>query len=139
MPQGYVMSFDFGLKHIGIAVGQSVTQTARPLTTLSAKNGKPDWQKLDELMQTYRPAVFVVGLPLNMDGSVSDMSDRATLFAKTLAERITAPVYLADERLSSWAVKNDDSSSGDIHAKSACLIAETFLADPNRCSQVGPT
>ena len=136
MQHGYVVGFDFGLKHIGVAVGQTITQTANGQTTISAKNGKPNWLKLDELLQQYRPVALVVGLPLNMDGSESDMSKQATAFAGKLASRIDTPVYLADERLSSWAVKDDDASGADIHARSACLIAETFLSNPLACAQV---
>jgi len=88
MTDGYVLGVDFGLKHIGIAVGQTVTQTANGIATLAAKNGKPDWQELEKIINQYRPLAVVVGLPLNMDGTPSDMSDLATGFAQTLAERI---------------------------------------------------
>jgi len=78
----------------------------------------------------------VVGLPLNMDGSDSDMSQRASTFAQRIARHTRLPTYLADERLSSWAVKDDDVLTEDIHARSACLIAETFLNDCSVCLPV---
>lgn len=137
MTDGYVLGVDFGLKHIGIAVGQTVTQTANGIATLAAKNGKPDWQELEKIINQYRPLAVVVGLPLNMDGTPSDMSDLATGFAQTLAGRISTKVYLADERLSSWAVRGSQEGEGEnIHNASASLIAQTFLNDPSRCNAI---
>ena len=134
--EGYVISFDFGLKHLGIAVGQTVTGTASGLSTLKARNGKPNWSEIDELLVQYRPIAIVVGLPLNMDGSDSHISQRASTFAQRIARHAHLPTYLADERLSSWAAKDDDVLTGDIHARSACLIAETFLNDFSVCLPV---
>ena len=137
MADGYVLGIDFGLKYIGVAVGQTVTQTANGLMTIRAKNGNPDWSEFEQLLEQYRPLAVTVGLPLNMDGTSSEMSDRATAFAQTLAQRSQAPVFLADERLSSWAVRDDADLEGkDIHTRSACLIAQTYLADPSRCTPV---
>ena len=134
--EGYVIGFDFGLKHLGIAVGQTVTGTASGLSTLKARNGKPNWSEIDELLVQYRPIAIVVGLPLNMDGSDSHISQRASTFAQRIARHTHLPTYLADERLSSWAAKDDDLLTGDIHARSACLIAETFLNDFSVCLPV---
>ena len=134
--EGYVIGFDFGLRHLGIAVGQTVTGTASGLSTLKARNGKPNWSEIDELLVQYRPIAIVVGLPLNMDGSDSHISQRASTFAQRIARHAHLPTYLADERLSSWAAKDDDVLTGDIHARSACLIAETFLNDFSVCLPV---
>ena len=134
--EGYVIGIDFGLKHLGVAVGQTVTGTASGLSTLKARNGRPNWSEVDELLMQYHPIALVVGLPLNMDGSDSDMSQRASIFAQRIARHTQLPTYLADERLSSWAVKNDNVLTGDIHARSACLIAETFLNDFSVCLAV---
>ena len=134
--EGYVIGFDFGLKRLGIAVGQTVTGTASGLSTLKARNGKPNWSEIDELLVQYRPIAIVVGLPLNMDGSDSHISQRASTFAQSIARHTHLPTYLADERLSSWAAKDNDVLTGDIHARSACLIAETFLSDFSVCLPV---
>lgn len=98
-----VLAFDFGLKHIGVAVGQTLTGTATPLTTLSARDGKPNWPAVRELVQEWRPSQLVVGLPLNMDDSESKMSKRARRFAAALEAETKLPVALADERLTSYA------------------------------------
>lgn len=138
MTDGYVLGIDFGLKHIGVAVGQTVTRTANGLQTFAAHKGKPNWAELEELIQQYRPVAVVVGLPLNMDGTPSDMSGLATDFAQKLFLRTQRAVFLADERLSSWAVRSsEEGADAGIHNASASLIAQTFLNDPSSCQRVG--
>ena len=132
---GYLLAFDFGLKHIGIAVGQTVTGTANPLQTLKARNGKPDWDDLAALVGQWQPGLLLVGLPLNMDDTESDMSQRARRFAVALSRRTGIEHEMVDERLSSFAAK--EITSGDSHRISghglaahsiaAALIAETWL------------
>ena len=78
------MSFDFGLKKIGVAVGQDITKTASPVAILRANDGIPNWQELVALVKKWGPKIFIVGLPLNLDGSCSVMSSLALDFANTL-------------------------------------------------------
>ena len=85
MRGGYVLAFDFGLRHIGVAVGQSVTKTASPLTTLNANQGTPKWSEVSTVIEEWQPATLLVGLPLNMDDSESEMSGLARAFADKLA------------------------------------------------------
>ncbi len=95
-----LLGFDFGLKRIGVAVGQTITQTARPLTTLSAIQGEPQWTQLDNLVKTWQPDGLVVGIPLNMDGTEQPLSHAARCFGQQLHERFQLPIYEMDERLS---------------------------------------
>lgn len=125
---GYVIAFDFGMRHIGVAVGQSVTATATPLTTLRARDGVPDWTALTALIREWRPRRLLVGLPLNMDGSESAMSARARRFGNRLAGRTGVTVTLVDERLTSVEAREHDPE--DRHAEAAVLIAEGWLRDP---------
>jgi putative Holliday junction resolvase len=122
---GCVLAFDFGLKHLGVAVGQTVTRTASPLTTLRARQGIPDWQELTRLVDEWSPQLLVVGLPLNMDGTESEMAGRARAFAAKLGSRSNLPVVMVDERLTSYATRNEPST----HAAAAALIAQTYLAE----------
>ena len=132
---GYLLAFDFGLKHIGIAVGQTVTGTANPLQTLKARNGKPDWDDLAALVGQWQPGLLLIGLPLNMDDSESDMSQRARRFAAALSRRTGIEHEMVDERLSSFAAKEITSSDSHgisghglaAHSLAAALIAETWL------------
>ena len=122
-PEGYVLAFDFGLRHVGVAAGQSVTGTASPVTTLRASNGRPDWSEVTELVRAWKPRALVVGLPLNMDDTESEMSERARDFAAALERRTGIPTELVDERLTT----REANRAGGDHAFAAMLIAETWL------------
>lgn len=94
-----LIAFDFGTKRIGVAVGQTITKTARPLETIQAKEGIPDWQQIEKLTKKWRPDALVVGIPLNMDGTDQRISHMARRFAAELHKRFSLPVHAMDERL----------------------------------------
>jgi putative holliday junction resolvase len=94
-----LIAFDFGMKRIGVAVGQTLTKSARPLDTLPAKEGAPNIESLKKIMQKWRPNACVVGIPLNMDGSDQPITHHARQFANWLKEQFHLPVYEVDERL----------------------------------------
>lgn len=121
-----VVAFDFGLRHIGCAVGQTVTGTATPIDTARADQGKPDWRHVATLLATWNPDLLIVGLPLNMDGTESDMSARARKFADQLHKRFDLPVSLVDERLTSFEA-GPSAKDERSHADAARLIAESWL------------
>lgn len=104
--KGIVLGFDYGLAQIGIAVGQTQTRTARPLQVIKAKDGIPNWQVIGEIISEWQPVLLVIGLPLNMDESESDMAVRARKFANRLHGRFGLPIALQDERLSSREAKS---------------------------------
>ena len=123
-----ILAIDFGLRRMGIAAGQSVTATASPVASMAARGGTPDWDEFDRLIADWQPDRLVVGLPLNMDGSESEMSGRARRFARNLERRYERPVELTDERLTTREAKNLHPGEDD-HAMAARLIAETWLGD----------
>jgi putative Holliday junction resolvase len=123
--EGTVLAFDFGMKHIGVAAGQTITRTASALTTLAATDGRPNWAAVRELVNEWRPIRLVVGLPLNMDDTESEMSERARTFAARLEKETGVAVGMADERLTSHAVGEHEGDQS--HAAAAALIAETWL------------
>lgn len=96
-----LLGFDYGTKHIGVAIGQELTGTSAPLATLPTRNEQPDWDAIARLIDTWRPTALVVGIPLNMDGTEQEMTLAARRFARRLEGRYRLPVHLADERLSS--------------------------------------
>lgn len=100
-----ILSFDFGLRRIGVAFGQRVSVTSQALKPIKAKDGIPNAEQLKAVIETWQPDAFVVGLPLNMDGSDSPMSLRAAKFARRLAHHFKRPSYTHDERLSSFEAK----------------------------------
>ena len=73
---GTILAFDYGLKSIGVAVGQQLTGSASTLKALKAQDGTPDWQQIENLIKEWQPAFVVVGLPLNMDGTEQPFTAR---------------------------------------------------------------
>jgi putative Holliday junction resolvase len=112
MSGGTVLGFDFGTRRIGVAVGQTVTGDARPLVTLTGRDGRPDWEAIGRLIGQWRPQALVVGLPVNMDGSAHELAGTVQAFAAELRARYTLPVELIDERLSSHAAQERAAASG---------------------------
>lgn len=131
------MGFDFGLRQIGVAMGNALLGTTRPLPILRARDGIPDWEALAALLREWQPDLLVVGNPLNMDGSASELSRRAEKFARRLHGRYGLPVEMVDERLSSFEAKQlsrEQGHRGDYHREpvdslAAELILRTWLAE----------
>ncbi|WP_236234570.1 Holliday junction resolvase RuvX [Pseudomonas tohonis] len=136
-PLRLLLGFDYGTKQIGVAVGQAVTGQARELCVLKAQNGVPDWQKVETLLKEWQPDAIVVGLPLNMDGTPSDMSERAQKFARRLNGRFNLPVFTHDERLTTFEAKGQRLAQGQrggyrenpVDALAAALLLEGWLAE----------
>ncbi len=122
------LAFDFGLGRIGVAVAEREPPFARGVATVYATDGAPRWPALDALIDTWRPEALVVGLPINMDGTPSAMSDRAQRFGDSLAARYGTRVEYVDERLSTFEARARGATPDDSHATAAQVIAETWLA-----------
>jgi putative Holliday junction resolvase len=103
--QGTLLGFDFGMKRIGVAIGQTVTRTARPLGIIKTLAGAPQWEPLTKLIKTWQPDALVIGIPLNMDGSEQPLTQHARVFAALLEKRFKLPVFEMDERLTSVDAK----------------------------------
>ena len=137
-PLQRVLGFDYGTRQIGVAVGQTLTASASPLRELRARDGIPDWEEIAALLHEWRPDALVVGLPLNMDGTPSEMSARAEKFARRLQGRFQLPVHCIDERLSTFEAKQTLRDSGrrtptsyrdnPVDSLAAALLLETWLA-----------
>jgi len=102
LKQGGILAFDFGLRRIGVAVGDWETRLAHPLETISSEVNEARFGRIAALVQEWRPVQLVTGLPMNMDGSEHDISRRARRFANQLHGRFGLPVALVDERLTSF-------------------------------------
>lgn len=137
-PTTSLLAFDFGLRRIGVAVGQTVTRSARAIATLNAVDGEPDWAELEAMIRDWAPDLLLVGLPLREDGSESGATAAARRFAAALT-RFDRPVQLIDEVLTSAAAQDvlrHQRASGDrrrrvrkadVDSMSAVLIAEQWL------------
>lgn len=111
-------------------MGNRVTATCRELTTLRARDGIPDWSEISALLDEWRPAVLVVGNPLNMDGSDSELSRLAGKFARRLEGRFAPRVDLMDERLSSFEARQElreAGHSGDYRESPADAVAASLI------------
>ncbi|MBT3054798.1 MAG: Holliday junction resolvase RuvX [gamma proteobacterium symbiont of Clathrolucina costata] len=128
---GTLLGFDYGSRKIGVAVGQTVTGTATALETLHLVNHKPDWQRIANLIEEWRPQALVVGLPLDVDDSETDATQPALRFSRQLEGRFHIKVYLADERYSSFEARDRLGHNAkrleDYDAVAAKLILETWL------------
>lgn len=100
------LCFDFGEKRLGVATGVRAQMSSQALTVLTVTNDQPDWKLIEKLIQEWRVEAFVVGLPLNMDDSEQELTQKARKFANRLHGRFGLPTYLHDERLSSAEVKD---------------------------------
>ncbi|MCV9878303.1 Holliday junction resolvase RuvX [Brenneria izbisi] len=131
-----ILAFDFGTKSIGVAIGQDITRTARPLTAFKAQEGIPDWQQVEKLLADWRPNLVVVGLPLNMDGTEQPLTARARKFANRLHGRFGVQIALHDERLSTVEARAGlferggfrALDKGSVDAESAVIILESWFA-----------
>lgn len=129
------MGFDFGLKRIGVAVGQRLTGRARPLNTLTAMRGVPDWVKVNQLLREWKPQALVVGLPTTIDGRALYTTELAEKFADELRQQTDLPVHLVDERLSTVEARSQLFEMGgyrklktsEIDSLAACIILEQWL------------
>lgn len=95
-----IMAFDFGTQKMGMAVGQSLIESSQALALFPMKDGIPDWTNLLKIVNTWQPQLFLVGLPLNMDDSESELSARARKFARRLRHQTNITTWMVDERLS---------------------------------------
>ena len=130
-----VIAIDYGLRNMGVAVGNTVSRTVQPLTIIGARDGVPDWSALTKLIEEWQPDRVIVGHPLNMDGSESDISQRVMKFARQIEGRCEISVTLVDERLSSREAKaaalsaghHGDFATAPIDDQAAAIILTTWL------------
>lgn len=132
-----ILAFDYGTRSIGAAVGQTLTRTADELPPLKAKDGIPSWDEIAGLIATWQPDMVLVGLPLNMDGSASELAARAKKFANRLHGRFGVKAEMMDERLSTFSAKGEamqrghrgDYRDNPVDSIAARLILESFFEE----------
>lgn len=131
-----VLGFDYGLRYIGVAIGQSITGSATPLTTLIAHKGIPNWDDIAKLIEKWHPSAFVVGLPYQMDGSEQFISTAARKFAVELQRRFNLPAFTMDERLTTREAKSQiaelqvqKKNLPELDSYAAKLILESWMAN----------
>lgn len=129
-----VLGFDFGTSWIGTAVGQTHTKTASPLQPVRVINSSPDWQAIARLIDTWQPALLVVGLPTTMTDERHEITRKAERFSRQLQGRFHINTELVDERLTTreaWQIVENQShrhiDKPEMDSIAAVLITETWL------------
>ena len=133
-----VLAFDYGRRRIGVACGDTLSRTARPLAGI-ANDAGPRWDEMDSVLRDWQPSVIVVGLPYNVDDSESAMSKAARRFAREFEARYGLQVHLVDERYSSLeaearlrmaresGARKRKVAKADVDAAAACIILERWF------------
>ena len=124
-----LLCFDYGEKRIGTAVGQTVSATATELQTINVKNGKPDWDGIQCLINEWQPSILIVGRPLTLEGEQQEMTVAAERFSRQLKGRFKINVEMIEEQLSSYEARRELKSTYDLDAVAARLILETWLSE----------
>ena len=130
-----VLGFDLGTVSTGVAVGQTITGQANPLSALKSKNNKPDWDSIEALINIWKPQKLIVGLPTHLDGSDDEMTAAAKKFKRQLEGRFHIKTILVDERLTTREAYHISIESGQFRNKqqidslSAALLTESWLRE----------
>jgi putative holliday junction resolvase len=119
------LAFDYGTKRVGVASGNSVTQTATPLMTLAQSGSDARFAAIAALVAEWQPAALVVGVPCHPDGAAHDNTHRAQRFARQLHGRFGLPVHEVDERYTT--TEASAAGAADVDAASAALILEQYF------------
>jgi putative holliday junction resolvase len=142
-----ILAFDFGTRRIGVASGDTLTRTARALSTLDCARGVP-WPAIDKLCAELQPAQLIVGLPHNMDGTPTVLTAACRGFAADLAARYRKAVALVDERLSSReaeaelrnarasGLKRRRTTHADVDMVAARILLERWFENPDAAEPV---
>ncbi len=138
-PAGDYLCFDYGTVRIGLAVGNSLLGTARPLKVVANNSGTPNWSDIDKALEQWQPSALVVGIPLNLDGEEQDITKHARGFLRRLKKRYAVPVFAADEQFSSMQAQQElqkmrargqrgKTQHADVDTLAAALILERWFA-----------
>ncbi|MGN6151738.1 MAG: Holliday junction resolvase RuvX [Lysobacteraceae bacterium] len=137
-----ILGFDVGARRIGVAVSSGFGLGARALAVVDVHDDQIDWQAVEKLQREWRPAGFIVGDPMTLDGGDQPIRERARAFARALRARFALPVAMVDERNSSqeaarrFAAERADGrrrrrDADLLDAVAAAVIVERWLASPH--------
>ena len=126
-----ILSFDFGTKKIGVAVGQTKTRTSSPLEVIFNKNNVTNWSKIHSIVEEWRPELILVGKPLNMDGTDSDIMKTVNIFFKKVNKITNIPCEYVDERLTSFEARQNllEIKTDLVDAHAAKILIDHWLSE----------
>ncbi|WP_343154754.1 Holliday junction resolvase RuvX [Buchnera aphidicola (Pseudoregma panicola)] len=128
------ISFDYGTKNIGVAVGQKITNTGNILNSIKIKNKNIYWKEIEKIIKLWNPKSIIVGLPLNMDGTEQKFTKKTKIFAFKISKKFNIRVHMHDERLSTIEAKRilfkkgfNNLTKNKINSTSALIILESWF------------
>ena len=126
-----IVAFDFGEKKIGVAVGQTSTYTSSPLQVIFNNHDKVNWNEISVLLEEWRPELILIGKPLNMDGTDSDMMKEVDIFFKKLKKITNIPCEYVDERLTSFEARQNliELKTDLVDAQAAKILIDNWLSE----------
>jgi len=124
-----ILSFDYGTRRVGLAVGNSITQSGQALKTITAPNSDALFQEIESILKEWQPDQLAVGRPVHPDGSPHEMTAKAVRFGNQLHGRFHLPVNWVDERYTSAVLEGDPKMHDNLDAHSAVLILEQYFAE----------
>lgn len=133
-----ILGLDYGMRKIGVAIGQTLLGTATPLGLVSCQKGEPNWPQLSKFIAEWVPDRIVIGMPYNLDDSENDMTERVKIFGQNVSKKYVLPVFFEDEKLTTKLAnselaelehyKNSPKKIPDlVDAYSACMIIESYI------------
>ena len=126
-----VMAFDYGTRRIGVAIGNTLTQTGQPIQTITENGDDARFRLIEALIQEWQPTQLVVGMPCHPDGTAHEMSVKAKRFGNQLHGRFHLPVTWVDERYTSAVLEGNPEMRDNLDAQSAALILEQYFHEKN--------
>ena len=126
-----VMAFDYGTRRIGVAIGNTLTQTGQPIQIIAENGVDARFGLIEALIQEWQPDQLVVGLPCHPDGTPHEMTVKAKRFGNQLYGRFHLPVDWVDERYSSVVLEGNPDMRDNLDAQSAALILEQYFHEKN--------
>jgi putative Holliday junction resolvase len=124
-----LLSFDYGTRRVGVAVGNSMMQSGQALKTISAPNSDALFQEIESLLKEWQPDQIVVGRPVHPDGTSHEMTGKAVRFGNQLHGRFHLPVHWVDERYTSAVLEGNSEMHDNLDSHSAVLILEQYFAE----------
>ena len=121
-----ILAIDFGLKKVGLAIGNTLTKTSMPINTIFYKSKQELFNLLEKHVIEWKPEFIIIGNPLNMDQTESEMSKLAEKFSTQFSKKFNLAVELVDERLSSFEAK-EFTKDGNLDAMAAKLILDSWM------------
>ena len=124
-----IVAFDYGTKKIGVAVGQTETYTSSPLQIIYNEHDKTNWNEISILINEWNPDLILVGMPMNMDGTESDIMKRVDNFFKKLEKISNIECKYIDERLTTFEAKEilGESKVAEVDAHAAKILIDNWF------------